>query len=1009
MAESKVKDGNLEQTPPPTISGTARRSVSRWLAGVSKPALAFLLLGYITLIHVIGLGTFTQGFLLTRLTIPEVSEPYSATNLPPIPATHSKAVVIVIDALRTDFITPFPPQPPSPFHHGVLTLPAELTSSNPAHSLIFNSYSDPPTTTMQRIKGITTGSLPTFIDAGANFASTAIEEDNLIAQATAANKSVVFMGDDTWLNLFPHSFKHAHPFDSFNVEDLHTVDNGVTKHIFPYLKSGGWDILIGHYLGVDHVGHRVGPDRDTMRHKLQEMDDVLRKVVDELDDDTLLVVLGDHGMNPKGDHGGDSELEVDAALWLYSKGRPLNSGNAPGQWPEYVFPGAKQSLRQVNQIDLVPTLALLLGLPIPYNNLGEVIPECFSASPEALETATRVNAEQIERYIEAYGNKDVLAAVNAQKTRSAEALESSEAMTRAVANRDVALVALTALRALWAQFSITHIIIGVSVLASGLAATIALYLGVRNSSFSWDVYVRVALDTALTAGVVAGSVVGTVAGAFTRDPLAAVHAFLLGTAAVSSVVLAAPLLSGQPWRTVTWTMDRALGPLILVLHCVSFASNSYIMWEDRMVTFFLVTIAVVHFARALNAPSATMRLRLLLFSVVSMVVVRAISLSTVCREEQQPYCRVTFWQGSSTPDWAIYAVTPIMLMVLPRIVGVVMGWSKSFAGPAPLFVGGVWRVIVIINSLIVLLEWSETWDGLNADRIPLVHASRKWVARASLGASLGALPYLFASTPLCINVVREKDQDGEEKVGIFGFGNAYGSTYLLFLLIAFAVVQVVSTAVGQIVLVGVLVAIIAHLELIDTQRDSILMHRQFSTATPATFDPSSQGDALVRPSFTDVVPLALLGLLAFFATGHQAVLASIQWKSAFTLFEEVVYPWSPLLVIINTWGPTAFVIIAIPLLALWNVSPRANSSTPVLAHTVQVALATIIYFAAITLASAVTAAWLRRHLMVWKVFAPRFMLAAVMLLIVDLALMAGMLGFRVTSTKVYKTFKCVAQ
>lgn len=1007
MAESNVERSS-EQVPPPTISGAARRSASRWLAGVSKPTLAILLLVYITVLHAIGLGTFTQGFLLTRLTIPEVAEPYSVSNQPPLPATHSKAVVIIIDALRTDFISPFHPQPPSPFHHGVLTLPAELTASNPGHSLIFNSYSDPPTTTMQRIKGITTGSLPTFIDAGANFASTAIEEDNLIAQATAANRSVVFMGDDTWLNLFPQSFKHAHPFESFNVEDLHTVDNGVIKHIFPYLQNGGWDILIGHFLGVDHVGHRVGPDRDTMREKLEQMDQVLRKVVDELDDDTLLVVLGDHGMNPKGDHGGDSELEVDAALWLYSKGRPLNAGNAPGKWPEYVFPGAKQSLRQVNQIDLVPTLALLLGLPIPYNNLGEVIPECFSSSPEVLEAATRVNTEQIERYLEAYGNKDVLAAVQRQKTRSSAALQSGDVMDRAVANRDIALAALSELRAIWAQFSITHILVGIVALSSSLAATIALYLGVRNSSVNWDVYVRVALDTALTAGVVVGSVVGTAAGAFTRDPLAAIQAFFVGTAIVSASVLATPLFSAQSWRSVTWNVDRVLGPLILVLHCVSFASNSYIMWEDRMVTFFLVTIGLVHFGRALNAPTAAGRLRLLLFSLLFMAVVRAISLSTVCREEQQPYCRVTFWQGSSAPEWAIYAVTPVMLMVLPRIVGIVMGWSRSFAGPAPLFVGGVWRATVIINSIVVLLEWSETWDGLNPDRIPLVHMARKWAARASLGVSLGALPYLFATTPLCIDIVREKDQDGDDKVSIFGFGNAFGSTYLLFLLIGFAVVQVVSTAVSQIILVGILVAIIAHLELVDTQRDSILLQQQFASSTPAAFD-GNVGDALVRPSFTDVVPIALLGLLAFFATGHQAVLASIQWKSAFTLFEDVVYPWSPLLVVVNTWGPTAFVILAVPLLAIWNVSPRANASTPVLAHTVQVALATVIYYAAITLASAVTAAWLRRHLMVWKVFAPRFMLAAVMLLLVDLAVIAGIGGVRVTSSKVWKTFKCVAQ
>ena len=41
---------------------------------------------------------------------------------------------------------------------------------------------DPPTTTMQRLKALTTGSLPTFIDAGSNFATNEINEDNIIDQ-----------------------------------------------------------------------------------------------------------------------------------------------------------------------------------------------------------------------------------------------------------------------------------------------------------------------------------------------------------------------------------------------------------------------------------------------------------------------------------------------------------------------------------------------------------------------------------------------------------------------------------------------------------------------------------------------------------------------------------------------------------------------------------------------------------------------------------------------------------
>lgn len=36
-----------------------------------------------------------------------------------------------------------------------------------------------------------------------------------------------FMGDDTWLQLCPAAFAWSRPFPSFNVYDLHTVDDGI--------------------------------------------------------------------------------------------------------------------------------------------------------------------------------------------------------------------------------------------------------------------------------------------------------------------------------------------------------------------------------------------------------------------------------------------------------------------------------------------------------------------------------------------------------------------------------------------------------------------------------------------------------------------------------------------------------------------------------------------------------------------------------------------------------------
>jgi len=146
---------------------------------------SLIVLVWVFVIHAIGLYLFTRGFLLTRLSLSQIN-----THDEPLTPTHKRAVILIIDALRFDFISPDPPQPRSPYHHGVLNLPAQLTKTQPRHSFIFNSFSDPPTTTLQRIKGITTGSLPTFVDIGNSFGGSAVDEDSVVNQLRLSGKRV---------------------------------------------------------------------------------------------------------------------------------------------------------------------------------------------------------------------------------------------------------------------------------------------------------------------------------------------------------------------------------------------------------------------------------------------------------------------------------------------------------------------------------------------------------------------------------------------------------------------------------------------------------------------------------------------------------------------------------------------------------------------------------------------------------------------------------------------------
>ena len=137
------------------------------------------------------------------------------------------------------------------------------------------------------------------------------------------------------------------------------------------------------------------------------------------------------------------------------------------------------------------------------------------------------------------------------------------------------------------------------------------------------------------------------------------------------------------------------------------------------------------------------------------------------------------------------------------------------------------------------------------------------------------------------------------------------------------------------------------------------------------------------------VILALLGSFHFFKTGHQATFASIQWDSAFIPLRAVHYPWSPMLIFLNTYGAQIFGAIATPLLALWKQPPKKKS----LLGDVAMAMATyMLYFAVINLATTMWAGWLRRHLMLYRIFSPRFMTGAAVLLLVDLVGICVALG-----------------
>lgn len=187
---------------------------------------------FVFIMQLSGLYLFKEGFLLTRLEL-ENKSPHTAA-LASGTATGSKdlggfrrfnkTLLVMIDALRYDFMKWDEEASQSrerPHYLNKLEILERKQRKEPLSSLLVRGLSDPPTTTMQRLVAIMTGALPTLVDAGSNFASSALKEDNLIEKILASGKRVVSLGDDTWDRLFPSSFNESKFFPSFDVWDLH--------------------------------------------------------------------------------------------------------------------------------------------------------------------------------------------------------------------------------------------------------------------------------------------------------------------------------------------------------------------------------------------------------------------------------------------------------------------------------------------------------------------------------------------------------------------------------------------------------------------------------------------------------------------------------------------------------------------------------------------------------------------------------------------------------------------
>ncbi|KAI3992030.1 hypothetical protein MKX01_014921 [Papaver californicum] len=310
-----------------------------------------------------------------------------------ISPTFDRLILMVVDGLPAEFVLGRGDQPPTKAMMEAMPYTQSLLSHGKA--IGYHAKAAPPTVTMPRLKAMVSGAIGGFLDVAFNFNSQAFRDDNLLGQLYSIGWKMVMLGDETWIKLFPGLFTRHDGVSSFYVKDTIEVDHNVSRHLGAELTATDWDLLILHYLGLDHVGHTGGRSSILMIPKLKEMDEVIKIIhmssdlQDPSNGRTLVMVVSDHGMTENGNHGGSSYEETDSLALFIGIGSKL---------PDY----ASATQETASQVDIAPTLALLFGVPIPKNNIGVLMAEAFDllADDQKLR-ALELNSWQLLRLMQA--------------------------------------------------------------------------------------------------------------------------------------------------------------------------------------------------------------------------------------------------------------------------------------------------------------------------------------------------------------------------------------------------------------------------------------------------------------------------------------------------------------------------------------------------------------------------------------------------------------------------------
>ncbi|CAL5354302.1 hypothetical protein CsSME_00042545 [Camellia sinensis var. sinensis] len=927
----------------------------------------------ILLLHCVGILFFTRGFLLTRTELPHYSNCSDVCQSPclqPHPPSYAsprhpnlnpdqscwtkpvidRLVIIVLDALRFDFVAPstfFEEKKPWMDKLQVLQ---KLACQEGSSAKIFKSIADPPTTSLQRLKGLTTGGLPTFIDVGNSFGAPAIVEDNLIYQLVHNGKRVIMMGDDTWLQLFPHHFNKSYPFPSFNVKDLHTVDNGCTTHLFPSLYEEDWDVLIAHFLGVDHAGHIFGVNSIPMTEKLDQYNVILENVVEMLEsqsgpgglhENTLLLVMGDHGQTINGDHGGGTAEEVETAIFAMGLKKPPSSLLLEHDTSscQLDLDGRLVCISSIQQIDFAVTVSALLGVPFPFGSIGRVNPELyalasgtwnFESSKEGIyqnQSNTEewmqnyvnvlcINSWQVKRYIDVYSASSVIGFSNE------DLLHLSAMYSQAMENWSNTMINLLLHKNESCHTSLPDLRRQTDAYFSFLASVAEL------ARSKWTEFNLKMMGIGF--GVILTSLLVHLLAIRRLDKLCGVHFLSHAESGIS--------------------FGLTFSCLVVVIRACSFLSNSYILEEGKVASFLAAATGM------LNLRYSIMKGKMLVEAVVFVLLISILRFTIELGLSKQAVSSVLL---DICPSWIAELVPVLALVVLAFML------LKSIAHRSCKRIIKYVIIGTILSYLLIAAYWASESKLLN---LPLPKGIRRnfipqiiYIIGCAQLSSLALLRFL----------TEEKTPNWEENIvfKMVAMLSAWSSTVII-----------LSGRQGPLVALASIIGGWCIMRLKSFEQDC-------KNGTPGTLSLYS----------SPVTQWSLIAVCLFFCTGHWCAFDGLHYAAAFIGFEEFILVPQAILLSIDTFGFSHILpIFGLPFLVARQLPFGQGEQQRKRFFFMQLSQVYLMYgfITAISITFTILCVTIqRRHLMVWGLFAPKFVFDVAGLILTDVLIFLAVLYY----------------